>query len=106
MDNNIDDFAMNKPMLTNNQDVNHSHLANLKFALKTKSQLVSCPYCKYQDFTNMENSCNKINLIFCIFTLGIFWCPHQFFRNKDYICYDTKHTCQKCGHELNQYKAC
>ncbi len=97
---------LNKPILTNNQDVNMNHVKNLKFALKTNPQLISCPYCKFQDFTSIEKKCNTLNTIFCIFTLGIFWGPHQYFRNKDCNCYDVKHTCQKCGQELNQYKAC
>ncbi len=92
---------LNKPMLTINQDINKSNIS-----LKTKSELILCPYCKNQDFSNMDKKLNKLNIIFCIFTLGIFWAPHQLLRNKDCNCYDTKHTCKKCGQEIFEYKAC
>lgn len=98
---------LNKPFLTNNQKTpNEHHISNLKAALKTKSQLVACPYCSYQEFTNLESKCSNINLIFCIATLGIIWGPHQFCRNKDFNCYDSKHSCKRCGQVLSDYSAC
>ena len=97
----------NLPKLTNNQIVpNPSHISNLQAALKTKVQMVSCPFCKCQDFTKVEYQCSKVNLIFCIFTLGIIWAPHQFFRSKDFNCNNAKHSCMRCGQNLSEYKAC
>ncbi len=102
------DSNANKPILTNNQasNPNQEHIDNLKAALKTKSQLVACPFCKSQDFTKIESECSSLNLIFGIVTLGLFWAPHQFFRNKDLNCYNAKHSCVRCGQTLSEYRAC
>jgi len=103
----LNEPILDRPILSQNQiNYNQSHIDNLKAALKTQSQLVACPYCKSQDFTKIETQCSTINLLFGIFTIGLCWAPHQFFRNKDCNCFNAKHTCSRCGQTLSEYKAC
>lgn len=98
---------LDRPFLTYNQEApNDLHINNLKTALKSDTQLVACPYCRYQDFTNIEVDCSTINVFFCLVTLGIVWCPYQYCRNKDFNCYNTTHWCKRCGQVLSDYKAC
>jgi hypothetical protein len=98
---------LDSPILTNNQmNPNQNHINNLQSALKSQSQLVACPYCKSQDFTKIESECSNINLFFCIISLGLLWTPHQCLRNKDYNCYNAKHSCVRCGQMLADYRAC
>ena len=102
----IENEEINIPKLSNNQDVNIDRLNNLKYALKSSSQFISCPYCNYQDFTGVEKENNMLNTVFCILSLGTLWGCHQFFRNKDCNCFNAKHTCKKCGQEIQNYKTC
>ena len=100
------DKNLDIPKLSTNSDINMDRVNNLKFALKTSPQCISCPYCNYQDFTNVERKCNILNTVFCVFTAGIFWSCHQCFRGKDCNCFNATHSCSKCGQEINDYKAC
>ena len=102
----IDEDKLNIPNLTNNQDVNNDRINNLKMALKSSKQFLACPFCNHQGDTEVEKKCNILNTVFCVFTGGIFWGCHQFFRNKDCNCFDARHTCNSCGQEMNDYKAC
>ena len=96
------------PILTGNQKLNETHLTNLKCALKSKSQLITCPYCDSHEDSKIQKTCNKKNMFFCIFTFGLCWAPCKLIRKKDCNCYNVKHICsnEKCGKELNNYSAC
>jgi len=103
----VNEHIIDKPIFSNNQlNSNQNHIENLKYALKSESKLVCCPFCKCQDFTITESGCSTINLLFCIFSIGLCWIIYKCIRGKDYNCYNVKHTCSRCGQTLSDYKAC
>jgi hypothetical protein len=93
------------PPLVNNQ-VYSTEILMLQKALKSNATFVICPNCKNQGISRADQSCSGANVLCCICFGGIFWLLFQAVRGKDINCYDTRHTCMKCGIILGDYTAC
>ena len=85
---------------------NPSELTNLQAALKSSTQFVSCPFCKYQAMTRVEQKCSAGSTLCCVFTGGVCWLGTQLCRGKDLNCKDTDHFCTRCGNKLANYHSC
>ncbi len=55
--------------------------------------------------TSVTNSCNTINVIFCLFCEGC-WFLHKACNTKDINCCDATHVCTTCGKTKGNYSAC
>lgn len=83
-----------------------SEISNLQAALKSNSQFVSCPFCRYQAMTRVETKCSFISTFCSIATLVLPWVTVQACRGKDLNCNDAKHYCTRCGNVLANYNSC
>jgi hypothetical protein len=81
-------------------------IENLKNALKSDSNFVTCPYCRNQAITRTQKKFSCINCLCCVVTSGILWLFFQACRGKDINCYDADHYCNRCNNNLASYKAC
>lgn len=81
-------------------------IANLQYGLKSSPKHISCPFCKKQGMTKVEQSCSVAAGVLC--TVGLFLLPMciQLCRRKDLNCTDADHYCISCGNKLASYKTC
>jgi hypothetical protein len=94
--------AVAKNQISPSQD----EVTNLKTALRSNTQFVTCPFCRNQAMTRTERTCSVANIICCIFTTPLTWLIFQACRSKDISCYDADHFCTRCGNNLANYHAC
>ena len=106
--NNFNANPTSAPLLIVSNQVlpNVGEVANLAVSLRSNPQFVSCPYCKSQGMTRVEQSANCCNLLCCIFTALSCWIIYQAVRGKDLNCCDADHYCVRCGNKLGSYTAC
>jgi hypothetical protein len=93
------------PPISKNQN-SLQDLENLKCALRSSSNFVTCPHCKNQAITKTDRKFSALNCICCLCTVGTCWLFFQACRGKDVNCYDADHYCNKCNSNLASYKAC
>jgi hypothetical protein len=85
---------------------NPSEISNLQAALKSNSQFVSCPFCRYQAMTRVEKKCSFLSGFCSAVTFAVPWLIVQACRGKDLNCNDAEHYCTRCGNRLANYHSC
>lgn len=96
----------NKDQIKSQKTPNLKVISNLNIALKSKTSFITCPYCNHQALTNTTEENSVINILCCVFTLGLGWLLWQCIRSRDFSFKNVKHTCRKCDAQLADYKAC
>ena len=97
----------NQAIPVNNQYApDHQDLQSLQLSLKTDPVPIKCPHCNNFGITSTEKECNCLNLCCCYYTGLIPWIIMQACRGKELNCYNSKHTCQKCGKFIGEKNAC
>lgn len=95
------------PAMANNQYVpSPIECENLRAALKSNAQFVTCPFCRTQGMTRTEEACSCPSILCCICFGGLGWLLFQACRGKDINCTDSNHYCGKCNSNLANYQAC
>ena len=79
--------------------------SELAGTLKSKAQMITCPYCQAYDKTRVEHSCNCCNLCCCCFCC-CWWFIYQLEKRKDMNCLDANHYCRDCDQLIYRYSAC
>ena len=82
------------------------YLENLKQALRTKSSLLKCPFCRKSTETQVVKKCSVINILCFIFSTPVLWAVFKCFRGKDCNFYNANHSCNRCKREIAEYSAC
>lgn len=93
-------------VVTNQIQPNVAEVANLSVSLRSNPQFVSCPYCRNQGMTRVEQTVSCCNVLCCFFTAVGCWLIYQAVRGKDINCCDADHYCIRCGNKLGTYEAC
>ena len=96
----------NPPTEQHNDFSGPNEVENLNKSLKSYSQFVSCPYCRNQGMTKVQQSCSCLSVCCCLTFLAVPWLIFQACRGKDINCYDTEHYCVRCGNKLAAYRSC
>ena len=81
-------------------------ILQLRKTLKSGSIKVKCPFCKNKGLTRVDKTCNFVDGLFCLVTLGTLWsCLHKC-RGKDMNCSDADHYCSGCNNKIGKYSSC
>lgn len=80
-------------------------LLNLNQKLKTKEEIITCPFCKNLSKTVLSKRISCSTVLFCSF--GCFLIPSiiQIIRGKDMNMYDVDHFCSTCSNKIYSYKS-
>ena len=85
-------------------DVNE--INKLRKSLKSTPTFIKCPFCKIEEYTRVDKSCNIADSLFCLLTLGTLWMFIHICRGKDINCSDADHYCTGCNNKIGKYTSC
>jgi hypothetical protein len=94
------------PITSSDNSVNANEILELRKTLKSTTTLIKCPFCKNKGFTRVDKSCNAIDGLFCLITLGTLWSCLHICRGKDMNCSDADHYCSGCNNKIGKYSSC
>ncbi len=101
----MDPVHFHQSPIINNQFQPSANPQATQLSLKSVSTFIICPGCSSLGVTKTVPKLNIVSTLLSVFCYGCWWI-YQSCNGKEFNCYDTSHTCLRCGREIGKYVSC